>query len=297
MEFGLLGELVVRTESGAIVSIGGARQRALLSLLLLNPNRTVPTDVLVDELWAGRPTDSAAHALKVAVSRLRQSMLKGDHAVAERILTREHGYLLKVEPGELDSAEFEHELGVGRAALTQGDRPLALAHLRKALARWRGPALDEFRDQGWARLDAIRLEGLRVEAIEERIGIELSLGATRRGRHRIGEPGHPAAPSASSSEAHLLLALYRSGRQVDALTAYRTARRHLIEEYGVEPGQELRDLHDAILAQDGALAGGDGHDGARVPPLARCPCAATSGQRAHHEAQGPVAVHLRRPRR
>ena len=218
----------------------------------------------MEELWPDRDLDASFSALKVAVSRLRKATLDdwsardpagmvGRSTVAERIVTGERGYLITVEEGELDAVEFERELAAGRAALARGEPALALAQFRSGLSRWRGFALGEFRDETWARLDARRLEGLRVEAFEERICAELSLGkhndviteleglvATHPERERLHE--------------HLMIALYRSGRQVEALTAFGRARHHLVDEYGVEPTEQLRELHQAILAHDPELA-------------------------------------------
>jgi DNA-binding SARP family transcriptional activator len=216
------------------------------------------------------------------VSRLRRAALPsperdpavaGDRAdLAGRILTRQRGYMVRVEDGELDSVEFERELVAGRAALARGAPAAALAQLASSLARWRGHALGEFREHDWARLDALRLEGLRVEALEERISAELSLGNHAAMVAEL-EPLVAAHPERERLHEHLMIALYRSGRQVEALDAFSRARRHLVDEYAVEPSERLRDLHRGILAQDPALtpereiaaarSGGSAHGGSR----------------------------------
>ena len=261
MQFGLLGELVVEADARPL-AIGGPRQRALLALLLLNANTTVPADLLVHELWPGRDLDASFSSLKVAMSRLRRAALarpesapagSGDRAaLADRLVTRQRGYMIRIEGGELDSVEFERELVSARAALARGEPAAALAQLSNSLGRWRGSALGEFRDHDWARLDALRLEGLRVEALEERISAELSLGNHSAMVAEL-EPLVAAHPERERLHEHLMIALYRSARQVEALDAFSRARRHLVEEYGVEPSERLRDLHRAILAQDPAL--------------------------------------------
>jgi DNA-binding SARP family transcriptional activator len=129
----------------------------------------------------------------------------------------------------------------------------ALAQIRNALARWRGPALDEFRDEGWAKLEALRPEELRVEALEERIYAELSLGNHGAVVEEL-EQLVAEHPERERLHEHLMIALYRSGRQVDALTAFNEARRHLIDEYGCEPSERRRDVNQAILSQDPTLA-------------------------------------------
>jgi DNA-binding SARP family transcriptional activator len=295
VQFGLLGELVV-TAAGRTLAVGGPRQRALLALLLLNANKTVPAELLVEALWPDRTEDASFSALKVAVSRLRRATsdqrgrgaetIADQTATQERIVTRERGYLIRVEQGELDSIEFEQELSAGRAALARGESALALAQLRTALSHWRGHALGEFRDQGWAKLEALRLEGLRLEALEERVRAELSLGNHDAVVTEL-ESLVAIHPERERLHEHLMVALYRSGRQVEALDAFHRARSHLIEEYGIEPGEELRDLHRAILAQDQALAPGRDRSaagaGELLGPSEGSPRPLTSRLRVHSE--------------
>jgi DNA-binding SARP family transcriptional activator len=279
VQFGLLGELVVETD-GRPVAIGGPRQRALLALLLLNANRPVSADLLVRELWPRSDLDASFTSLKVAVSRLRKATLDGTDvgpsevdgrpALSERIVTRQRGYMIRVEDGELDSVEFERGLAAGRAALAQGRPDEAIANLSVGLRHWRGHALGEFRDDDWARLEALRLEELRVEALEERIGAELSLGNHAAMVAEL-EQLVAAHPERERLHEHLMIALYRSGRQVEALDTFSRARRHLVDEYALEPSERLRDLHRAILAQDPALdSEGDGaaaHGGGSGPAV------------------------------
>jgi predicted ATPase/DNA-binding SARP family transcriptional activator len=242
VELRLLGPLEVERDR-RVLAVGGPRQRALLALLLLHANTVVPRDRLIDALWGERPPETAANSLQVAVHALRK--LLG----ADRIVTHGPGYLLRVEEGELDLQRFE-EL-VERA---RNEAPAAAAaSLREALALWRGPPLSELGEAPFAETERARLDQLHHGALEERIAVDLELG-----RHAELLPeleGLVAAhPYRERLRRECMLALYRSGRQAEALEVYRHARRTLVDELGIEPGAELQELERAILRQDPALA-------------------------------------------
>ncbi len=231
MDFRILGPLEVISE-GQVVELGGAKQRALLAALLLNANAVVSVDRLIDALWEDEPPEGAHKALQVHVYGLRK--LVGKH----RIQTKSPGYLLRVEEGELDVERFLRLRDEGR--------------LDEALSLWRGPPLSEFAYQRFAQSEAARLEDHRLVCLEERVDQDL-----RAGRHAelTGELEALVAenPLRERLRGQLMLALYRAGRQADALDAYQDARRVLVEELGIDPGRELRDVHQQILNQDAGL--------------------------------------------
>lgn len=233
---------------GHSVAVGGGRQRALLALLLVHAGEIVSRDRLIDELWDGQPPASASQSLDVYVSRLRKAFR--DAGADEALVTRAPGYVLNVD--ETDARRFEALAVEGGEALAAGDAERAARLLRDALALWRGKAYVEMADEHWARPEAERLEELRLQATEDRVEAELALG---RDSALVPElellaAGHPYRERLVGQ---YMLALYRSGRQADALAAYRAARRSLVEELGLEPGPELRRLEAAVLAQDPAL--------------------------------------------
>jgi predicted ATPase/DNA-binding SARP family transcriptional activator len=240
--FRLLGPVEVE-QDGHVVAVGGRRQRALLAHLLLHANTVVPRDRLIDALWGERPPDTAANALQVAVHGLRK--LLG----ADRIVTRGSGYLLRVETGELDLERF------GALAERARSEPHAAASatLREALALWRGAALADVGEVPFAAAEEARLEELHLAALEERIAADLALG---RHAELVPELERLVAehPFRERLRREHMLALYRSGRQADALEAFQQARRTLVDELGLDPGPELQELERAILRQDAALA-------------------------------------------
>ena len=246
MEFGLLGPLEAR-HGERVVPVGGAKQRALLAILLLHANEVVSRDRLLDELWPERPPGDADHSLDHQVSRLRKAL--GD---PELVRTRAGGYVLELEPEQLDANRFERLLEEGRRANAGGDPARALTRLEEGLALWRGGALADLAYEPFARAEIDRLEELRLLAIEERIDAELSLG-----RHAALTPEleslaakHPLRERLRGQQ---MLALYRSGRQAEALRVFADARRALVAELGLEPGAPLRELEQAILRQDASL--------------------------------------------
>ena len=249
MRFFVLGPLEVRHE-GRVLSVGGAKQRALLAVLLLRANEVVGRRVLVDELWGEAPPERATHSLNVRLSRLRKTLDLGGHSP---LVTQPGGYLLRVAPDELDLHVFERLAEDGRQALRHSDPGHAAASLREALSLWRGGALSDLRSEPFAQVEVDRLEELRLAAIEDRIDADLALG---RHSETISELEILVArhPLRERLRGQLMLALYRSGRQADALRVYRETRRELVEGLGIEPGQALRELQGQILRQDDALA-------------------------------------------
>ena len=253
MEFGILGPLEVR-DGDQVVRLGIRQQRALLALLLLNANETLPRDRLVDALWGEEPPRTAVKALQGHVSTLR-SLLEPDRASgsAGRVLiTRGDGYELKVDDGQLDVGRFHALHRDGRSALECGRPDAASALLREALALWRGAPLAEFAYEAFAQGDIARLEELRLSALEDRIDADLACG---RHADLVGELQVLAKeyPLRERIRGQLMLGLYRAGRQAEALAVYRASRAILVDELGIEPGPALRELHEAILRQDPGL--------------------------------------------
>jgi YVTN family beta-propeller protein len=245
MEFRILGPVEV-SEAGRPVPLGGAKQRALLALLLLNANRVVSTDRLIDQLWGESPPATAATALQGHVSALRKAL------GADAIATRSPGYVLHADPAQIDLGRFELLRAEARTALENGDPGPAAERLREALALWRGEALADIAFEPFAQPEAARLEDVRLGALEDRIDADLMLG---RDSELVGELERliAAHPLRERLRAQLMLALYRSGRQAAALDAYQRARQTLVSELGIEPGPALRDLERRILAHDPAL--------------------------------------------
>ena len=242
----ILGPFEVLAD-GNTVKLGGRKPAELLALLVLHANEVVSTDRLVEELWGGDPPRTARKTLQVHVSRLRREL--GDGVPATGL----DGYLLPLEHGQLDSHVFQDLVDRGRDEL-QGGRPAEAAQvLRDALALWRGPALAGMNDEPFTRTVTNMLEDLRLAALELRVDADLAL---HRHASVIGELDALVAehPFREGFRRQLMLALYRSGRQAEALAAYRSARRTLVDELGVEPGPELRELEAAMLQQDPALA-------------------------------------------
>ena len=245
MDFRLLGPLEV-DDGGAPTGLGGVKQRALLALLLLNANMTVASDRFVDELWGDAPPESARKMVQIYVSQLRKLLPSG------MLRTQASGYSLEVGEDELDLARFGAAAAEGRGALAAGQPDRASDLLRSALAMWRGAALAEF-DEPFARIEAARLEELRVAVLEDRIDADLELG-----RHADLVPELEALvqqhPERERLRGQHMLALYRCGRQADALDTYHEGRRVLDEQLGLRPSAALRELEERILRQDPALA-------------------------------------------
>jgi DNA-binding SARP family transcriptional activator/class 3 adenylate cyclase len=245
MEFGILGPLAVRTE-GRELQLGSAQQRTLLAILLLHAGEPVSTSRLADDLWGERPPATATKAVQVRISELRKAL--GDGVIETHAL----GYVLRVEDHELDAARFERLLEQGRRLLAGGDAERAAQLLAEALGLWRGPALADFVYEEFARGGAARLEELKLVAREAQLEAALALG-----RHAEAVPELEGLvrehPLRERLRELLMLALYRTGRQADALAAYQDARAALRDELGLDPGQPLQRLEKAILQQDPSL--------------------------------------------
>jgi YVTN family beta-propeller protein len=245
LAFRILGPFEVVDGDRPLV-LGGPKLQALLAVLLLNRGEVVSTDRLIDALWGERASGTAAKTVQVYVSNLRKALGDG------QLVTRGHGYLLQTEPGQVDSDRFQALVAEGRRALQAGDARVAAARLREGLALWRGPALADFAYEGFAQGAIARLEEERLEALEDRIDADLAIGEQAG---LVGELDALVAehPLRERLQGQLMLTLYRSGRQADALESYRKARQALIAELGLEPGRALQDLERAILTQDPAL--------------------------------------------
>jgi DNA-binding SARP family transcriptional activator len=245
MEFRILGPLEVWDEGGE-VSVGGRRPRALLAVLLLHPNEVVSADRLIDELWGEDSTERAHAALRVNVSRLRKALPQ------DMLTTRSPGYAIRVKADELDLHRFEQLVDEGRSLLAGGLAADASERLREALSLWRGPALADFAYESFAQAAIARLEEIRLAAVELRIDADLALG---RHDELVGELEALVReqPLRERLRWYLMTALYRSGRQAEALDAYKDTRRTLVDELGIEPGPALEELERAILRQDPAL--------------------------------------------
>ena len=247
IEFRILGPLEVLVDETA-VRIGGPRQRALLAFLLLGANRVVSRDRLIDELLPRARADGADHALRLQVWRLRKALAPVENG-EPRVLARPPGYMLRVEPGELDLDRFEELASEGRHALEAGDGEQAATRLREAEALWRGQPLADLEFEPFARVEIERLEELRLAATEDRVDADLELG-----RHAALVPELEARvaerPLRERLRGQLMLALYRCGRQADALEVYRSGRSLLVEELALDPSPPLKRLEQAILRQD-----------------------------------------------
>src|SRR6266545_3400481 len=240
-EFRILGPLEASDEAGPLL-LGGQKQRAVLALLLLDAGRVVSTDRLVDALWGDQPPRTATTSLQNFISLLRKILGAG---VLE---TKPPGYRLKVRPGELDLDRFRTLVEEAR---TEGPQPRA-AKLREALALWRGPPLADFTFESFAQSHIVHLEELRLATLEERVQADLDYA---RHGELIGElevlvEQHPVR---ERLRGQYMLALYRSGRQAEALQTYQEGRRLLVEQLGIEPSRDLQQLHGAILRQEAGL--------------------------------------------
>jgi predicted ATPase/DNA-binding SARP family transcriptional activator len=245
MQFGILGPLEVTGDAGVLV-VGAPMQRAVLTALLLGSGQVVSTNELIDRLWGDHPPKTARVTLQTYVLRLRR--LLGEPVIR----TRAPGYLLPLEPGQLDLHRFDGLVDRARRLREQGAVEAAANALDDALLLWRGQALADVGSEHLRRTEAVRLEERRMRAIEERTDVGLELG---RHAELVNDLVRLVAahPLRERLRGQLIIALYRSGRPGDALEAYRDTRRTLIAELGIEPGRELQDLQAAILSRDPAL--------------------------------------------
>jgi len=266
MEFRVLGPLEV-VAGGHAVALTSAKGRALLGFLLLHRGETVARERLIEELWGEAPPKTVTAELRVYVSKLRKLLPPG------LLATREEGYALLIEADAVDAERFERAARDGSALLAAGDPATAVQVLSEALALWRGPLLGDLAIEAWAQAEARRLGGLRLTALEEQVEAELALG------HHVGVIGVlerlvVQEPYRERPQAQLMLALYRSGRQAEALELYRETARLFWDELGIAPGRELRERERAILTHDPSLAAPDARqwegrpaaDTARGPP-------------------------------
>jgi len=281
MEFRILGPLEVVDDNGAGVAVGGSRERAVLALLLLSANRVVSSERLAEDLWGSQPPDGAAHALRVHVSRLRKALREagGDGIV----ITQAPGYVARVDTADVDALRFESLVAQAREQAGSGHHEQAATVLREALGLWRGPTLADVADAPLARAEAARLEEGRLAALEDRIETELVCG---RHAQLVAELDAltRAHPLRERLWGHRMVALYRAGRQSEALRAYQDLRTILGEELGLEPDRTLQRLEGAILRHDPELdwpssaiserreqPGGDESDGGSGGPLPPLP--------------------------
>ena len=263
IDYRLLGPVEAGV-NGHTLDIGGPKQRALLAILLLRANEPVPRDVLIEQLWGERPPAGARHTLEVYVSRLRKALERA--GLGQVLRARPGAYLLQVAPDELDAHRFERLAREGRRALAANAPQQAADQFSKALALWRGTPLADLRYEPFAQVEITRLEELHVGVLEDRIDTDLALGRHADVVSEL-ESLVAAHPLRERLRQQLMIALYRCGRQADALSAYQSARRVLVEELGIEPSPALQRLQHAVLAQDASLdpPAGNAAEPATVP--------------------------------
>ena len=250
MEFRILGPLEVIGDDGAGVAVGGGRERAVLALLLLSANRVVSSEALADDLWGEHPPDGPAHALRVHISRLRKALREaGGNGI---VVTQSPGYVIRVDPMDIDAVRFESLAAQAREQTAAGQQENAATSLRAALGLWRGPALADVADAPLARTEAARLEEARLAALEDRVEADLACG---RHTQLVAELDAltRAHPIRERLWGHRMVALYRAGRQAEALRAYQDLRAILGEELGLEPISALQRLEGAILRHEPEL--------------------------------------------
>jgi predicted ATPase/DNA-binding SARP family transcriptional activator len=290
MRIRILGPFHLEDDSRRI-AIAGARQRAVLAALALHANEVMHSEQLLVELWGEDSPPGAANALQAAISRLRRVLPAG------RLITMAPGYMLRVFPAELDAAQFQQFVFDGRDALAAGAAGEAVQLLDQAMALWRGPPLTDFVYEPFAQAEIARLEELRLACLEERFDANLALGSTGALAAELGQmvTGHPLR---ERLRGQLMLALYRSGRQAEALEAYRLFRSTLMEELGLEPSSALGELQAAILRHDPLLVPGPAPSGAlptRRPVTVLCvslQVASSPGAALDPEAYGAVHEHV-----
>src|SRR5215469_5016416 len=278
-------------DGGRQITIGGVRQRAVLAGLLLHANEVVPSEQLLVDLWGEDAPPSAANALQAAISRLRRVLPPG------RLTTTGPGYMLRIFPAELDTAQFEQLTFEGRDALAAGGAAEALQLLDQAMTLWRGPPLADFRYEPFAQAEIARLEELQLACLEERNEAQLALGSPGALTAELGRMVNDH-PLRERLRGQLMLALYRGGRQTEALETYREFRKVLMEDLGLEPSAALRELEAEILRHDPVLTPTSATGGslqARRPVTVLCVAlqvAPSSGVTLDPEAHGVLNVHL-----
>ncbi|MFF1646913.1 BTAD domain-containing putative transcriptional regulator [Streptomyces sp. NPDC058240] len=247
--FRILGPLDISADGRPVV-LQGARQRTIMSMLLLAPNRVVSVDTLADAVWHGNPPATARNQIAICVSALRKT-IKTAVGVEDILVTSHPGYMLFAGEHRIDAVEFEDRAAKGREAARRGRSEEACAHFEEALAMWRGPALEGISAER-VESEAAQLTGMRLDVYEEYAGLRLELGQHREmtGELSAFVREHPLREQATG---HLMLAQYRSGRRAEALETYRDAQRLLAEELGIDPGPALQELHEEILADSPEL--------------------------------------------
>jgi DNA-binding SARP family transcriptional activator len=277
MEFGVLGPLQVRS-GDRTVQVGAAMQRVLLAGLLLHANQVVAVEQLIDYLWGQAPPPSARTTLQNYVMRLRRALAARPQRAADQLLvTRAPGYLIRLGPGpdELDLDRFQRLVTRARACTAQEQFERAASLLREALALWRGPPLCDVVSETLRSRQVPRLEEQRLGALEARIDAELHLGLHAELVAEL-QGLVEEQPLREGFRAQLMLALYRCGRQAEALGVYRSTWRLLHDELGIQPGPELQRLHGAILVNESALALSEGPRGCRSGRLTGSRCLVSS---------------------
>ncbi len=245
MNIRLLGTTEVVVD-GAARPLGGPRQRAVLAALALHAGRALVVSELIDDLWGGSPPASAGHTIETYVSRLRRVLhVEGAPGV---LVAGRSSYRLNVAPGQVDALHFGELAALGAGALDRGDAQSAAGFYSAALALWRGPALADVQDSAFAPIAARRLESDRLAAFESLADARLLLGQHREIVSEL-ELAVALDPYRERFHAQLMVALYRCGRQADALAAFQRARSRLADDLGLDPGRELRDLERAVLRQ------------------------------------------------
>jgi DNA-binding SARP family transcriptional activator len=253
MQFSVLGSTEV-TAGGVQLELGGVKQRAILGYLVLHANKVVPTSQILQAMWEGNPPPTARKMVQNAVSAIRRLLASHLETDTPSLLTHAPGYQLRIDPNIVDLYRFRALVREGRAAITGGTPGHGVELLRDGLSLWRGRALADLVETGicWSELTAIEDE--RLSALEDRLDAELACG-----RHREITPELEVLTATEPLRERLclqfMLALYRSGRQADALRVYRRTREALIDGLGLEPGRELRELQQRILEHDAAIQG------------------------------------------
>ena len=248
LDFRVLGPLEVEVD-GHVADLGGPRLRTLLALLIAAPGRPVSVSTLVAGLWGHRAPEDADRTVRTYMSRLRRAF---SPSATDVILTRSPGYLLSPDPEMIDAVRFERLATTGRQALEAGMLEIAHERLTTALGLWRGAAFDEFGTVRALDAEALRLEQIRRNAVEDRIDVDLAAGRCRQVIAEL-EGLTSLYPGNERLWGQLMLALYAAGRQSDALATFRRARLLLVTQCGVEPSPVLRAIHQRILAQDRRL--------------------------------------------
>src|SRR5438093_991037 len=247
MDYRILGPLEA-LDGERRLPLGGARQRSVLALLLLHGNEALTRDVIIDQLWGEEPPNTAAKVLQNCVSALRKELPAGP----DTLRTVSGAYCLALGPDELDRDRFERLVAEGRAALSAEQHAEAADLFRRALGLWRGSPLSDFTYERFAHEEITRLEELHVAATEDRLEADLGLGRHDELASEL-EALVTRHPLRERLRRQQMLALYRAGRQAEALEAYRAARRTMLAELGIEPGRALQELEHAILEQDPAI--------------------------------------------